>query len=163
MSDYLSRVTMRKATFGGGTFELLTVVGYIVESEPETPAKRDVLRPAEPDEPDTEIEVGYSRNALEPLTLVFRERKIELTKSEFILFRYVNDLHRIEGQVEFEFSVLSEILTGDEFGKSKNALGKMIRQIATALARILAPITISYNREILYLTVIDTSPGFMIE
>jgi len=129
----------------------LTVVGYIVEFEPEAPAKRDVLRPAEPDEPDTEIEVGYSRNALEPLTLVFRERKIELTKSEFILFRYVNDMYRSEGQEEFDFAELSMVLTMDELGLSSNAIGKIIRQVELALKKIVAPITLFYNREVLYI------------
>jgi hypothetical protein len=141
---------MRKATFGGGTFELLTVVGYIVEFEPEAPAKRDVLRPVAPDEPDTEVEVGYSQNALEPLTLVFRDKKIELTRSAFILFRYINDLYRAEGQEEFEFSELSEVLAGDEFGKSKSAIESLVRRINVCLVKIRAPILLTFYRETAY-------------
>jgi len=142
---------MRKATFGGGTFELLTIVGYIVEFEPEAPAKRDVLRPVEPDEPDIEAEVGYSRNALEPLTLVFRNKKVELTKSAFILFRYVNDLYRTEGQEGFEFSELSEVLAGNEFGKSKSAIESLIRRINICLVKIRAPVSLNFYRETVYI------------
>ena len=86
MSDHLSRITMRKTTVSGSFDDVLTLTGYVINFEPEMPAKRDVLRPVAPDEPDTELEVGYARSRLEPLTLVFREKKIELTKSAFILF-----------------------------------------------------------------------------
>ena len=68
-----------------------------------------IIRPVEPDEPDTEVEVGYSKNALEPLTIVYRNRKVELTKTLYILFRYVNDLYRTEGQTEFDFADLSDV------------------------------------------------------
>ena len=150
MSDHLSRITMRKATVSGSFDDVLTLTGYIVTFEPEVPIKREIVRPVAPDEPDTEVEVGYSKNALEPLTLVFREKKADLTKSAFILFRYVYDLYRTEGQMAFDFAELSEVLTGSDCGKSKNALGKLVRRIALALAKIVSPISLTYERERLY-------------
>ena len=150
MSDHLSRITMRKTTVSGSCDDVLICTGYLVAFEPEVPAKREIVRPVAPDEPDTEAEVGNSKNALEPLTLVFREKKVELTKSAFILFRYVNDLYRTEGQEEFDFSELAEILAGDECGKSRAAIGKLVRQIATGLAKIAAPVSVTYKRERLY-------------
>jgi hypothetical protein len=149
MTDSLSRITLEKANVivdGGKT----TVIGYIIEFESETSAKRDIERPVTPDEPDTEIEVGYSRNVLEPLTLVFRDKKVNLTLSAFILFRYVNDLFLMEGRTEFDFAELSESITGDEFGKSKTAIETLVRRIAIALEKLHSPIRLIYNREVLY-------------
>jgi len=82
MTGNLCRITVRNAMFGGGFFEILTVTGYDAVWEPEAPAKRDVLRPVAPEEPDTDIEVGYSKSIREPLTLpmppsVETERSIE--------------------------------------------------------------------------------------
>ena len=151
MKNTLYRITVKDATISGHLAGELTLTGSIVRCEPEGHVKRDVLRPVAPDEPDTDVEVGYSQNALEPLTLEYRGRKVELTKSEFILFRYVNDLYRSEGQTEFEFLELSEILTGDEFGLSSNAIGKLIRQVAIALANMVAPITLYASMEVLYI------------
>ena len=75
MSEHLSRITMRRAAVCGPVDNVTVITGYVVDFEPNSnspPAtKRDVLRPVAPDEPDTAVEVGYSRNALEPLTLVF--------------------------------------------------------------------------------------------
>ena len=150
MSEHLARIMMHKTTVSGSFDDEIVITGYVDKFESEEPEKRDVLRPVEPDEPDTEVEVGYSQNALEPLTLVFRERKIELTKSSFILFRYVYDIYRAEGRTEFDFAELSEALSGDDCGKSKTAIGKLIRQVATALAKIVSPISLRYEREILY-------------
>ena len=156
MSDHLSRITLRKATFSGSFDDLLILTGYVMAWEPVAPVKRDVLRPVEPDEPDTDVEVGYSRNALEPLVIEFRGKKVKLTDSTYPLFRYVNDLNRAEGQEEFEFAELSEVLTGTEGGKSNAAIGKLVRRIAKALAKIAAPIVLSYNREVLYVAMNDT-------
>jgi len=132
MTDSISRITVRKANVIVSENGTTTIIGYVVDFEPEAPAKRDVLRPVAPDEPDTEVEVGYSQNALEPLTIEFCGRSIELTVSTYRLFRYVNDLYRAEGQTEFEFAEISEVLTGRESGKSKTAIGKLIRQIVSA-------------------------------
>jgi len=141
---------MRKTTVSGSFDDVLIVTGYVVEFEPEAPTKRDILRPVEPDEPDTEVEVGYSRNAIEPLTVVFRDKKVELTKSAFILFRYINDLYRAEGQEEFEFSQLSEVLAGNEFAKSKSAIESLVRRINVCLVKINAPITLNFYKETVY-------------
>ena len=150
MSDNLSRITMRATTVSGSLDGVVVITGYVINFEPAALIKRDVVRPVAPDEPDTDVEVGYSKNALEPLTLVFRERKIELTKLAFILFRYVNDLYRSEGQEEFDFAEIAEVLTGDDCGKSTAAIGKLVRKIATALAKLVSPISIKYERETLY-------------
>ena len=88
MSDLLSRIIVQKANVIVSADGTTTIIGYVVDFEPETPAKGEILRPVEPDEPDTEVEVGYSRNVFEPLTIVFQNRKVELTKSAFVLFRY---------------------------------------------------------------------------
>ena len=154
MSDQLSRITMRKTTVNGSFDDVLIITGYVVEFEPEAPPKRDVLRPIIPDEPDTEVEVGYSKNALEPLTIEFGGRRIELSLSDYKMFRYVYDLYRAEGREEFDFEELSEVLTGDGCGKSGNALGKQVRQIATALAKIVSPISVIYERETVYVVAI---------
>jgi len=150
MSDR-HQIIVKDATISGHVAGELTLTGYIVSCEPESPVKRDVLRPVAPDEPDTDVEVGYSQDALEPLTVVYRGRKAELTKTLYILFRYVNDLYRAEGQTEFDFAELSEVLTCDECALSSNAIGKYIRCIAHALAKIVAPITLSYYKEVLYI------------
>jgi hypothetical protein len=150
MSENLSRIKMRNTTVSGSLDGVIVITGYLIECEPVTRPKQNVLRPIAPDEPDTEVEVGYSKNALEPLTLVFRKRKIALTISAYRLFRYVHDLYRAEGQEEFEFIEITEIFTGDELGKSDDAIGKLVRKIATALAKITAPISVTYNRGRIY-------------
>ena len=156
MSGNLYRVTMQHATFGGGSFETMTITGYDPVWETEVPTKREIVRPVDTDEPNSDIEVGYSKNALEPLTIEFCGRRIEFTVSTYRLFRYVNDLYRMEGQTEFEFAELSEVLTGRESGKSKIAIGKLVRNIAAALVKIGAPIFVTYNREVLYITDVVT-------
>ena len=50
MTDTLFRVTMRKTTVNVSLEGLTVITGYVVEFEPETPAKREILRPVEPDE-----------------------------------------------------------------------------------------------------------------
>lgn len=150
MTGNLCRITVRNAMFGGGFFEILTVTGYDAVWEPEAPAKRDVLRPVETEEPDTEVEVGYSKIALEPLVIEFQGCKERLTESDYVLFRYINDLHRSEGQEEFEFTDISENVTGKECGKSKSAIESSTRRINISLEKINAPIRLTYEREILY-------------
>ena len=92
---------------------------------------------------------------MEPLTIIFQNRKAELTKSAFILFRYAYDFFRAEGQEEFEIAELSAVLTGRDSGKSKTAIGKLVRQIATALVNIGAPVSVICEREMLYVVAID--------
>jgi len=150
MTELLYRITVKDATFSGPIAGQTVVTGYIVSCEPETPAKREIVRPVAPDEPDTEIEVGYSRNAFEPLTVVYRKRKVELTKTLYILFRYINDLYRAEGKTAFDFAELSEVLTGDDCKMGKTALVSLIRRLAFFLSKIIAPISLTYSRETLY-------------
>ena len=114
-------------------------------------ARRDsMVRPVAPDEPDTEYEVGYSLNALEPLTIVYHNRKVKLTEKPYLLFRYVYDLYRTEEQTEFEFAELSAVITGNESGMKKLAIWKLIRKLTIALEKIKAPIVLYSSREVLY-------------
>jgi hypothetical protein len=151
MADQFCRIIMRKAFVSGPVDDLTVVTGYPVKFEPETPILRVILRPVIPDEPDSETEIGYSQNALEPLTLVFRNVKVELTKSAYILFRYIYDLYRTEGRIEFDFAELSEILTGDDCGKSKNAIETIVRRLAESLEKILPPFSLIFRQERLYI------------
>jgi hypothetical protein len=150
MTNQLSRLTLQNATLSGPVAGQMIVIGHIIDCEPEMPIKREILRLVEPDEPDTEVEVGYSKNALEPLTIVFQDRKVELTILAYRLFRYVNDLYRLEGQTEFDFAELSEALTGDEFGMSRSALGTLIRRLDESLETIVPPFTLNTEKETLY-------------
>ena len=149
MAEQLSRITMRKTT-SISSDELTIITGYVVDFEPEVPAKWEILRPVEPGEPDTEIEVGYSKNPLEPLTIEHRKRKVELTKTLYILFRYVNDLYRAKQRTEFEFEELSDVLSGDQCGVSAVALGHSIRRLAEFLEKILPPFLLNYRNKTLY-------------
>ena len=115
-------------------------------------ARRDCLvRPVAPDESDTEYEIGYSTNVLEPLTIVYRNRKVKLTEKPYLLFRYVYDLYRTEEQTEFEFSELSAALTGNENEISIVAIKHSIRMLATALEKIKSPIVLYSRKETLYI------------
>jgi hypothetical protein len=151
MAEQLARITVKDANFSGPVDGQIVITGIIVKFEPEALATREILRPVEPDEPDTNVEVGYSRNTLEPLTVVYRNRKVTLTKTPYIMFRYVNDLYRTEGRTEFEFAELSEAVTGDEFTKGDAALEHTIRRLSTYLARIIPPFSLTYRKEILYI------------
>jgi len=152
MTEQLHRITVRKAT-SMSIDDLTITTGYLVDIEPETPAKREILRPVEPDEPDTEIAVGYSKNGLEPLTIVYRNRKVKLTEKPYILFRYINDLYRTEEQTAFDFAELSIVLSnGDELGMSSRAIESLIHRVNISLLEILAPIEISYRKEIAYVS-----------
>ena len=52
MTDTLCRITVKDATFSGSTAGELTVTGHIVSCEPAERAKREILRPVAPDEPN---------------------------------------------------------------------------------------------------------------
>ena len=144
IAEQLYRITVKDATVSGPVAGQFIIVGHVIDCEPEIPVKRDVSCPVTPNEPDTEIEVGYSHDSLEPLTVEYRNRKIELTKTLYILFRYVNDLYRTEGKTAFDFAELSEVLTGDDCSKSKNALELLIRRIVGA--KVLFPGEKNCNR-----------------
>ena len=149
MTDQLSRITVKDATFSGPLAGRTVITGYIIDIEPEDSAKRDVLRPVSPDEPDSNIEIGYSKNALEPTTLVFKDQKIDLTKTLYVLFRYVYDLYRAEGRMVFDFAELSAVLTGDEFAMLKGTLVSQIRRLAESLVKLRAPFFLTCQRETL--------------
>jgi len=147
----LTRMVVKDAHISGHVAGELTITGYVVHAQPAISGVRDIAGPVEPDEPDTEVEVGYSRNALEPLTLVFQGRKGKLTEKPYILFRYVYDLYRAEEQTEFDFAELSAALTGDECGMSQCAVATLIKRLAEALEKLKTPILLKYNREVLYI------------
>jgi hypothetical protein len=116
---------------------------------------KEILRPVCPDEPDTDIEVGYSKNALEPTTIEYQGRKTALSLTVYRLFRYINDLHRVEEQTEFEFAELSEALTGDELGKESDTIVRLIKEIRKGLKKIGAPFTLPCQRETLRIVPTD--------
>jgi len=117
MTDQIYRITVRDATLSGPVAGKMTIIGYIVECEPETPIKPD---------------------------FVSRNRKVDR------LFRYVNNLYQTEGKTAFDFAELSEAITGNDCKMSKNALAKLIRRISMSLAVAGSPLSLTYNREILY-------------
>ena len=147
MAKQLSRITFRNATCNGLSAERLTITGFIEKQEPKV---REIFRPVEPDEPDTEIDVGYSRNIAEPLTIVYRNQKVAMTKSLFILFRYINDLYRTQEEEAFEFLELSEFLRRNGYKSGERAIESSIRRIRTCLTNIQAPITLNYRKEAVY-------------
>lgn len=100
---------------------------------------------------DTEVEVGYSRNRQEPLTIEFRGRKTELTLSTYRLFTYIHELNRAEGRTEFEFMEIAEAMSGDDCGLSKTAIETLVRRLNLSLEKLLSPIRLKYNREVLYI------------
>ncbi len=103
-TNLIVRAWFRDATPGFPVGGLFPITGYLEKVEPtEAAPARPVLRPIEPDEPDPETEVAYSRNALEPLTLVFKERKVKLTESLYILFRYIYDFTARRGKMSSSF------------------------------------------------------------
>jgi hypothetical protein len=152
MPDQLCRITVKNASINS-VADVVVVTGYVVHYEPEPPPHtqyRDILRPLEPDEPNSETEIGYSRSVLEPLTIIHKNRKAVLTKTLFMLFRYVYDIYRAEGRNEFDFVEIAEALRGDECEWTKNAIEKAIRRLAESLAKILSPISVRFNNETLY-------------
>jgi len=149
MSATFCRVTFRDAEFNGIPVKTLAVSGFIEKIVPEV---REIFRPAEPDEPDTNIEVGYSRNALERHTLIYRDCKVKLTEKPYILFRYIYDLHRAGIQTEFDFAELSAVLAdGDELRMSSRAIESLIHRVNSFLLEILSPIKIAYQKEVAYI------------
>ena len=86
------------------------------------PVKRDVLRPVEPNEPDTEIEVGYSKDLRKRLYIIFKDREVKLTNTLFRLFVHFSEPYYKEGQTEFTFADISGDLTGDEFKMKSSAI-----------------------------------------
>ena len=70
----------------------------------------------------------------EPLTVVYQGRRVKFTEKPYILFRYVNDMYRAEGQTEFDFAELSFALTGDEIALSESAIRHLIRHVKGHLA-----------------------------
>jgi len=152
MTDTITRLVVKDAQICGHVGGELAITGYVVRSEPELPVNDPsrFLLPLFADAPDSEIEIGYSKNALEPLTLVFRDRKVNLTKTLYVLFRYVYDLYRSEGQTEFDFAELSEVLKGDDLEMRSTAIGHTIRRLAEHLEKIRSPILLTYRKERLY-------------
>ena len=149
MPKSLSVVTFRKAHVNGLTAKNLVVFGIIDKIETEALAKL-VLRPVETSEPDTEHEVGYSRDIRKPFTLVFQGCEAKLTETPFTMFRYINDLHRTQEQAEFEIAEISVFLTGKEGKMGRDAIGKLIRKINAALMKIHAPILLTYQLDKVY-------------
>ena len=149
----LTRMVVKDAHISGHVAGELTITGYVVHAQPAMPSTisgvREILRQVEPDEPDTDIEVGYSRNALKPLTLVFRLKEEPLTPSLYLLFRYVYDLYRAEERTFFDFAELSEALTGDECEMSQSAIATLIRRLIEALETISPSFTLTIDKETL--------------
>ncbi len=151
--EIFCRVTMRKAVFSSPVNDVMICSGYLLDFDGGRPPSLELVRQVEPDEPDPEIEVGYSKNALEPTTIVFRDKKRELTLTLFKMFRYVYDLCRMEGQTEFDFSEISEAIAGDELGISKSAMESNLRRLQKELALLLAPVDLTFNKERVYVSV----------
>lgn len=97
--------------------------------EPISKPQQTVLRTVKPDEPNSEIEVGYSPNALKPLSLVFKDREITLSLNLFVLFRYMYDLYRAEGQTEFGFAEISEAIADDELKMTRRSLERLVERL----------------------------------
>lgn len=150
MREIFCRVTLRKPTFSGPVLDLTTCSGYLVDFDPGTPPTLEILRRVDPDEPDPEIEVGYSPNALEPTTIVFKEKKKELTLTLYRMFRYVYDLCRAEGKTEFDFAEIPEAITGDPAEIGKSAMESNIKRLRSDLASMNAPIDVTYSKEKIY-------------
>jgi hypothetical protein len=176
-SQPFCRVTIRDATppsfpVNGITF----VTGYLVKIEPDgigtpflpeptetteqevpTPEKKDepeqkteIRRVIHPDEPDPEVEVGYSDNALEPLVIMYKDKKVRLTESLYILFRYIYDMHRTEGRTEFEFMEISECISGDDAEISSASIIKSVQRIQFFLEKINSPLDVTFKNETIY-------------
>ncbi|MDR0328796.1 MAG: hypothetical protein LBI05_10920 [Planctomycetaceae bacterium] len=151
MNDQLCRITLRDATVNGLAAETLVVFGYPVKIEPEDLAKREFLGPVPSDEPDAEVEVGYSKDRKKPLHLVFKNREVKLTETVFRLFVYVYEPYRKAGQTEFEFAEISEALTGDDCKMSRRAIETSTYRLAGCLSNILAPFTVNFRKETLFI------------
>jgi hypothetical protein len=151
MKDQLCRITLRDATVNGLAAETLVVFGYPVKIEPEDLAKREFVSSVAPDEPDTEIEVGYSKIRSKPLHIVFKDKEVKLTETIFRLFVYVYEPYRKAGQTEFEFAEISEALTGDDCKMTRRAIETSVYRLAECLSKILSPFTVTFHKEILFI------------
>jgi len=149
MSNRLSRVVFHHADVHLIHGKSCVVCGIIDDIETEALAKL-VFRPVEPDEPNTEFEVGYSRDIRKIFAIVYQNREAVLTQMPFVLFRYVNGLYLKEGQAEFEFAEIAEFLTGDQFKMSPTAIVGSVRRIALALSKICSPYSLTYRCEKIY-------------
>jgi hypothetical protein len=100
---------------------------------------------------DAETEIGYSRHPLEPLTVVYQNRKVELAPAVYKLFRYVYDLYRTESIDRFDFCDISEAMTGDECEMGRDIITSLVRRINILIRKINSPITVRIKREVLYI------------
>ena len=139
MKNQLCRITLHDAIVNGLVAETLVVVGRFVKIEPEELVKWEVPDPVEPDEPDTDIEVGYSKDRGKPLHIVYKNKEAELTKTLFRLFVCINEPYRKEGKTKFQFADISEGLTGDDCKMSDKAIERAVGRLGIALSQILAP------------------------
>ncbi len=158
----MTKLKLVRVTFSDWTLDNLKdgriqIDGFVPvrrrKKKPKSKQVRPVFRPIEPDEPDPETEVAYSRNALEPLTLVFKERKVKLTESLYILFRYVYDLYRSEGKNEFEFLEIAEAIKGDDVGMTKDSIENCVKRLRGLLVKLNAPIDVTFKKEVIYIEV----------
>jgi len=60
-------------------------------------------------------------------------------------------LNRAEGRTEFEFMEIAEAMSGDDCGLSKTAIETLVRRLNLSLEKLLSPIRLKYNREVLYI------------
>lgn len=94
-----------------GDAEILTITGYVESFEPVVPVFFQEENP--------EAEIGFSLEPTEPLSLVYRDRKAELTPIPFKIFRYIYDRYRSEGVENFDYAEISEAIWGrDNVGRS---------------------------------------------
>jgi len=161
--DTLTRLVVKDATITGHVGGEITLTGYVVHATPSMQCIREILRPVCPEEPDSEVEVAYSKSALRPLTLVYRGKEVTLTLTPYLLFRYAYDLYRSEGQTEFTYAELSEAVTGDELALSKYALDALVRRLHEPLKSIDAPFTVAYLDEEMYIREVGAPPLAMKE
>lgn len=150
--DSLCRVTIRRPMITGPVSDTLTVSGYLVEYEPtEPPQAREILRPIQPDEPDPEKEIAYSRNALEPLTVVYQGRKRNVSLTPYLVFRYVYDSYRAAGKAEFDFYEISIDITGNGMGLSSHSIRHCVKTLRMHFVKLRALIDFRIAKEILYI------------
>ena len=135
-------------TFPNGS---MVAFGKLVSLEPEALAKRELLYPVELDEPDTDIEVGYSKVRGKPLHIIYKDREVELTLATYKLFVYIYEQYRKTGKKEFAFEEISEGLTGNDCDMSSSAIGTLTYRLAGSLSKILSPFTVRHRREIFYI------------
>jgi len=122
----------------------------VKRGRPFNPPALSFIEPDDPDAGDTETAIRYSR--LDPLSLVYRNRKVKLTPSTCRLFRYIYDLYQSEGQTVFPFADISEGLTGDDCGLSTRNIDTMKRRLAVSLEKFRpSPLILTVAKEVLYI------------